>query len=163
QILCDWNHTAAPVPQDTSFIQLFETRASEFAGLTAVEFNGQHVTYRELNERANQLARWLCSGESLETGDRIAVLMPRSVKMVESILAIWKCNAAYVPIDPDYPRERIKTILADSGARLVLIDSDACGLDEETGDDKFKLIRLDQLDSTLRQQATADPDDHPAP
>lgn len=163
QILCDWNHTAAPVPQDTSFIRLFEDRASEFAGLTAVEFNGQPVSYRELNERANQLARLLLSVEAIEAGDRIAVLMPRSVKMVESILAIWKCNAAYVPIDPDYPRERIKTILADCGARLVLIDTDACGLDEEAGDGPFKLIRLDQLDARLGQQATANLADPPAP
>jgi len=163
QILGIWNRTAAPIPADKSFIHLFEDRANGAPDVAAIQYDGRSRTYRELNERANQLARCLLASESIAAGDRIAVLMPRSARMVESILAIWKCRAAYVPIDPDYPRERIKTILADCGAKLAIIDSEAHGFDEEPGAGNFKLIYLDQIDSALLRQSNADLGQRPAP
>jgi len=90
------------------------------------------------------------------------VLMPRSAKMVESILAIWKCGAAYVPIDPNYPRERIEMVLADSGAKLTVASSVATVFDAELDDRGLRLIDLDQIDSNRLLQSKANLDRSPA-
>ncbi|WP_156497286.1 AMP-binding protein, partial [Paenibacillus jamilae] len=101
---------------------LFESQTAQTPEQTALFFEGEQLTYRELNERANRLARTLRSQGV--TKDRLVGLMTeRSVDMIVGIFGILKAGGAYVPIDPAYPEERIRYMLDDSGAKLLLTQS----------------------------------------
>ncbi|WP_142347078.1 amino acid adenylation domain-containing protein, partial [Bacillus thuringiensis] len=89
----------------------------------AVVFEDQQLTYRELNERANQLARTLRK-EGVQADQLVGIIAKHSLEMVIGILAVSKAGGAYVPIDPQYPEERIQYVLKDSKARIVLVHGD---------------------------------------
>ncbi|HSK80835.1 MAG TPA: amino acid adenylation domain-containing protein, partial [Thermoanaerobaculia bacterium] len=114
QVLAEWNDTAAEVP-DAPALRLFEAVAAGRPGNGAVE----GWTYGELAERARRLARHLRS-LGLGAGDLVAVGLERSPEMVASLLAVWKAGAAYLPVDPDLPAERLAFLLEDSGAAALL-------------------------------------------
>ncbi|MEU4890933.1 amino acid adenylation domain-containing protein [Streptomyces sp. NPDC044780] len=99
--------------------ELFEKRAADTPEAAAVVCGAETVGYRELNQRANRLARWLI-GQGVAPGDRVAVALPRTVDLVVAPLAVWKAGACYVPIAPGYPDQRIAYILEDAAPRLVL-------------------------------------------
>ncbi len=121
QLLHDFNDTAAPYGMGKTLPGLFEDQTSRAAGFTAVVFGEEQVTYLELNERANQLARTLrdlgTQGEELA-----AVIMNRSIEMVTAVMGILKARGAYVPLEPDLPESRVCRILSCLGARQVLTD-----------------------------------------
>lgn len=119
QLLLGWNDTAAYYPRECCLHQLFEERARLMSDAVAVICNGTSYSYRSLNERANQLARYLRS-RGITTENRVALCMERSLEMVTALLGILKAGAAYVPIDPLYPHERSDFMILDSGARLLL-------------------------------------------
>jgi amino acid adenylation domain-containing protein len=109
------------VPRDPSLTLhgLFEAQAARTPDATAVSFAGRSLTYAELDARANRLARLLRSrGATVETP--VAVCMERSLEMVVALYAVLKAGACYVPIDPEYPAERVRYMLDDSAARIVL-------------------------------------------
>ncbi|WP_153795579.1 AMP-binding protein, partial [Paenibacillus polymyxa] len=85
----------------------------------AVVYEEEQLTYRELNERANQLARRL-RNEGIGRESIVGILSERSVDMLVGVLAVWKAGGAYVPLDADYPSERIRFMLEDSGATVLL-------------------------------------------
>jgi amino acid adenylation domain-containing protein/non-ribosomal peptide synthase protein (TIGR01720 family) len=124
EILRACNGVAVQLPENKTFLDLFEDNASSFGESCAVRMDSVALTYEELKSRANRLAERLMRARPLRRGDRVAVLMHRSLSMVEAVLAIWKCGAAYVPIDPEFPLERIKVVIGDSGAAMVLTDVD---------------------------------------
>ncbi|WP_311083014.1 non-ribosomal peptide synthetase [Paenibacillus polymyxa] len=122
-----FNNTVAdyPYPRDQALHVLFEEQVAQSPDRLAVTFADMRLTYRELNERADRLARILAShgiwrGSEPET-QRVAIMAERSIEMVVSMLAILKVGGAYVPIDPDYPEERIRYLLEDSSAGLLLL------------------------------------------
>ncbi len=119
QLLVDWNRTARDYPQDQCIHQLFEEQVERTPDAVAIEFEGQSLTYRELNRRANLLANHL---RRLGVGPDIAVglCLERSLELVIGILGILKSGGAYVPLDPSHPQERIAHILEDSQARVVV-------------------------------------------
>ncbi|MEE4571147.1 condensation domain-containing protein, partial [Paenibacillus polymyxa] len=122
QILHGWGDTAAEYPSEQTIHGLFEAQAVHTPEQPALYFEGEQLTYRELNERANRLARTLRSQGV--TKDRLVGLMTeRSVDMIVGIFGILKAGGAYVPIDPTYPEERIRYMLDDSGAELLLTQS----------------------------------------
>ncbi|MBZ6446207.1 MAG: condensation domain-containing protein, partial [Paenibacillus polymyxa] len=102
---------------------LFHAYVEEQAQLVpdhvAVVYEGRQLTYRELNERANQLARRL-RNEGIGRESIVGILSERSVDMLVGVLAVWKAGGAYVPLDADYPSERIRFMLEDSGATVLL-------------------------------------------
>ncbi|MBO3287394.1 non-ribosomal peptide synthetase [Paenibacillus sp. FSL M8-0228] len=122
-----FNDTVAdyPYPRDQALHVLFEEQVAQSPDRLAITFADMQLTYRELNERADRLARILAShgirrGSEPET-QRVAIMAERSIEMVVGMLAILKVGGAYVPIDPDYPEERIRYLLEDSGAGLLLL------------------------------------------
>ena len=112
-LLQDWNATGVAYPGDRLIHHLFEEQAERTPDATAVVFEGRPLTYGELNARANRLARHL-RGLGLGSDARVGVLLERSLEMVVALLAVLKAGAAYVPIDPEYPRERVAFMLADA-------------------------------------------------
>ncbi len=119
QVLDGWNDTATAFPGQNSLHELFEKQVSAKPSRIAVVSDGQRLTYAELNQRANRLARYLVSN-GVESGSLVAISMDRSFEMVTAMLATLKAGAAYVPIDPSYPPGRIEFMIADSGAKVLL-------------------------------------------
>ncbi|MDF0668409.1 MAG: amino acid adenylation domain-containing protein [Nitrospira sp.] len=118
-VLEDCNKTTAPYPRESCLHHLFEEQARLTPDAIAMVWNGASYSYRFLNERANQLARYLRS-QGIAMESRVALCMERSLEMVAGLLGILKAGAAYVPMDPLYPRERLRFMIEDSGAQLVL-------------------------------------------
>ncbi|KAF6564979.1 AMP-binding protein, partial [Paenibacillus sp. EKM206P] len=107
---------AAPV---AAFHRLFEEQAERTPEAAAVVYENDRLTYAELNERANRLAATLrANGIGRET--IVGILAERSVDLLVAVLAVWKAGGAYVPLDPDYPAERVRFMLEDSGAKVLL-------------------------------------------
>ncbi|MDE9443624.1 amino acid adenylation domain-containing protein, partial [Xenorhabdus bovienii] len=125
-LLYSWNQTDVPYPQDKTLQQQFEACAAATPDNVALVFEGVTLTYRQLNERANQLAfvireRYQQQRNAPMPADTpVALYLDRSLEMVISILAVLKAGGAYVPISPAYPPERIRFILADTAALCVV-------------------------------------------
>ncbi|MFE1319017.1 amino acid adenylation domain-containing protein [Kitasatospora phosalacinea] len=115
------NRTAADYPADRTLHELFAEQAARTPGRVALlpDGDGAPVGYAELDARANRLARAL-RADGVGTGDRVAVLQQRGPALLVAVLAVLKAGGAYVPVDPGYPAERIRFLLADSGAKVVL-------------------------------------------
>ena len=120
QLLVEWNQTATPYPK-LSLSELFAARVESMPDNIAVTFRKEKLTYRELNERANQLAHYL-QRQGVGTETLVGVLMERSVEMIVALVGILKAGGAYVPLDPSYPRERLSFMLADTRAGLLLTE-----------------------------------------
>ena len=117
--LKQWNATEAEYPQHLCIHQLFEQQVKREPNATAVIFEDRSLTYGELNRKANQLAhRLLALG--MQPDDRVAICMERSLEMVVGLLGVLKAGAAYVPLDPAYPDERLAYMLADSEPMALL-------------------------------------------
>lgn len=123
RILEDFNHTEAPYPRDVCVHELFEARARENPDAVAVAGAAGTLTYRELNDRAANLAGELQSfGVGPEV--RVGICLDRSPDMVVALLAILKAGGAYVPLDPAYPRERNGFMLEDSAAAVLITQTE---------------------------------------
>ncbi|MFJ3887240.1 non-ribosomal peptide synthetase [Streptomyces rubrogriseus] len=119
-VLQEWNDTAAEPPA-ASVTGLFERQARRSPEATAVEFGEVRLSYAELNARANRLARHLVA-RGAAPGRFVAVALPRSAELVVTLLAVLKSGAAYLPIDPHYPAERVEYMLADAGPALTVTE-----------------------------------------
>lgn len=107
----------------SSFIELFEKNVTDFSSKAAIEFNDYSETYSELNANSNKLANFIISKFNINSQDLIAVVMPRSAQYLESILAIWKAGAIYLPISDKNPFGRVLDIISDSNVSAVISDS----------------------------------------
>ncbi|HYH82549.1 MAG TPA: condensation domain-containing protein, partial [Longimicrobium sp.] len=123
RVVAEWNATAAEYPARAGVHEVFEALARGTPHALAVVLDEVSLTYGELNGWANRVAREL-RARGAGAGSRVAILMPRSIELVVAELAILKAGAAYVPLDPSFPAERLAFMAADSRARLVL--SRAC-------------------------------------
>ncbi|MEM9823179.1 MAG: amino acid adenylation domain-containing protein, partial [Bacteroidota bacterium] len=118
-MLLAFNQTEVAYPQDQTLVDLFEQQVERTPQSTALVCGDASRTYTELNEAANQLANYL-SKEGIGKEDLVIVGMDRSIELIISLLAVLKCGAAYVPVDPSYPKQRIDLILEDTAAKLIL-------------------------------------------
>ncbi|HEX8245089.1 MAG TPA: condensation domain-containing protein, partial [Longimicrobium sp.] len=118
-VVQEWNATEAAYPREACVHELVEAQVERTPGAVAVVFQGERVTYAELNARANRLARHL---RALGVGPdaRVAVCVERGVEMVVGVLAVLKAGGAYVPLDPAYPAERLRYMLEDSAPAVLL-------------------------------------------
>ena len=146
RLLHEFNDTAIPYPSDATIHELFAAVAVEFADQVAVSFKDRSLTYRELNEHANQLAHHLRNECGVETGALVGLLVERSERMIVAILAILKAGAAYVPVDVSDPQVRIAQVLHDARAQALLIDSKMLSYIESFDGPIFELdLQLESL------------------
>ena len=119
QLLVEWNNTKRDCPKDKCIHELFEEQVDRSPDAVAVVFQDKHLTYRELNRRANQLAHYL---RKFGVGPEVLVgiCMERSLEMIVGILGVLKAGGVYVPLDPAYPKDRLAFMLEDSQVRVVL-------------------------------------------
>lgn len=149
QILEEWSgpHTHY---ESTTFHSLFETQALHTPDHIAVIDEQEELSYKELNQRANQLAQVL-QQQGVRRGHPVAILVERSAQMIIGALAVMKSGGAYIPVDPTYPAERIAYMLQDSGTELLLTQSHLTSLIEQ---DKYtgKIVCIDQFDYQIEQK-----------
>ncbi|MET7419665.1 amino acid adenylation domain-containing protein [Dactylosporangium sp. NPDC005555] len=140
--LTAWNDTAAPT--ETRLLpDWFAAQAAATPRGTAVLAEGRHVSYADLDARANRLAR-LLAADGVGPEHTVAIAVPRSVEMVVAVLGVLKAGAAYVPVDPDYPADRVRFMLADARPGLLLTTADAA--DRLPGTPGVRVVRLDTAD-----------------
>lgn len=106
-----------------SLSEMFEHQAAVASDRIALTDGKRSITYHDLNVQANQLAWWMMTCEKIQADDRIALMLDKSIETIVAILAVWKVGAAYVPLDPGYPEQRVRFILQDTSARMILTSS----------------------------------------
>ncbi|HFD91805.1 MAG TPA: amino acid adenylation domain-containing protein [Gammaproteobacteria bacterium] len=145
-ILREWNATASPYPAGKGVHQLFERQCARAPGRLAAVYGAHSLSYGDLNARANRLARML-RARGVDAGTLVGLLMERSCDMVVALLAILKAGGGYVPLDPDYPRDRLALMLEECQASVLLTHSALVGrLPEHTP----SFLCLDRIDEDLR-------------
>ncbi len=157
QLLEQWNRTETGYPRTATLAQLFEQQVERAPQAVAVNEKGRELTYDELNRRANRLAMLLreqgIDGESI-----VPLLMDRSIDLLTSILAVFKTGAAYLPLDPLHPPQRLRQVITNSGAGLIVstrefIPKLAEALAEVAADERPRLLTVEEL---LEQEAPAE-------
>ena len=162
QLLVEWNDTKRDYPKEKCIHELFETQVEKTPDAIALVFEDQQLTYRELNNRANQLAHYL---KKLGVGPEVLVgiCVERSVEMVVGLLGILKAGGAYVPLDPDYPKERLAFMLEDAHVSVLLtqkslLQSDQLAtLGSQTFPSQLKLLYLDEDWRSISRQSRDNP------
>ncbi|HEU4511197.1 MAG TPA: amino acid adenylation domain-containing protein [Pyrinomonadaceae bacterium] len=119
QVLEGWNWTERKYDRTRTVVELFEEQVELHPDALAVSCEGEEITYRELNQRANQLAHYL-QQQGIGPEALVGVCLERSVEMVVGVLGTLKAGGAYLPLDPAYPRERLEFMLEDAGIRVLL-------------------------------------------
>lgn len=154
RLLAEWNATAVEHPPEPCLHRWIERQAALRPDAVAVVGEGPSLTYRELDERANRLARHL-QVVGLTRDGTAAVCLERSPDLVVSILAILKAGGAYVPLDPEYPRERLAHMLEDSQAMAVVCNTASVGVLPPT---TRPIVRLDRDAPSIGGQSPTPPD-----
>ena len=140
QIVREWNNATVDYPQDKCIHQLFEQQVAKTPDAIAVIFQEQQLTYRELDNRANQLANYLQT-LGVKPDAKVGICLNRCLEMMVGILAILKAGGAYIPLDPAYPQERLSHMLEDSGISVLLTTQN---LVNQIPQNKAKQICLDK-------------------
>jgi amino acid adenylation domain-containing protein len=153
RVIVEWNRTERPYPRGVCVHDLFDTQVRERPDAVALAWGEESLSYAELDARANRLANHLVRlGVGPES--RVGVLLERSVELIVSILAVLKAGGCYVPLDPSYPPERLRLMLSDSDARVLLSRSELAGV-VEAGD--LDVVRLDQAAGALASESIEAP------
>lgn len=157
--LREWNSTAADFPQVCAH-ELFEQQVVRTPNAIAVAFGDRQLSYRELNERANKLARNLRS-RGIGPGSLAGCGLERTPEMVVALLAVWKAGGAYVPLDPAYPPDRLSFMIDDAQTLVLLTQEKFRGLFSSVGE---KAIFLDSDWPALEREdgANLDPFSRPS-
>ncbi len=154
QILVEWNDTDVEYDHDLCIHELFEMQAAASPDAVAVDYEGKTLGYRQLNERANQLAHYLQTrGVGPEV--MVGVYMERSLEMIVGLLGILKAGGAYVPLDLDYPQSRITFMLEDAGVPVLLSLS---SLSQQLPDFAGEMVCLDSDWVMITNESADNPD-----
>jgi aspartate racemase len=119
RVLVEWNNTSKEYPSDKCVHELVEARVEQNPGARAVSQDARRLSYQELNARANQLARFLRQ-KGVGCDVPVAICLKRSLELTVALLAVLKAGGACVPLDPDYPTDRLVYILRDSRAKVLI-------------------------------------------
>jgi amino acid adenylation domain-containing protein len=153
QLLVTFNDTKRDYPSNCSIHQLFEQQVRRTPKSAAVICEDKQLTYAELNAKANQLAHYL-RGQGVGPEVKVAILLERSPELVVSLLAVLKAGGVYVPLDPAYPLERLRFMLADSDAVVLLTQE---SLFDALPAHRAQEVCLDLQDAEIAAQSTAEP------
>jgi len=153
QVVVEWNETGVEYPRGRCVHELFEEQVERRPDAVAVVMGEEQFTYRELNERANQVAHHL---QQLGVGPEVlvGVYLERSLEMVVGILGILKAGGAYVPLDLAYPKDRVGFMLQDSGAPVLLTNND---LVERLPDHGARVVLMDSDWPSIGQESRGNP------
>jgi len=124
QLLIDWNNTPSLYPRDTSLAALFHEQVERSPDAVAGVDGTRTITYRELDRWSDDIAARLISAGA-SPGDRVAICAPRSLEFVGAIVAVLKCDCTYVPLDPEAPVQRLRWLLSDAKANVIITTSEA--------------------------------------
>ncbi|MCC5648468.1 amino acid adenylation domain-containing protein [Nostoc sp. XA013] len=158
-LLVDWNNTEVDYAQEACIHNLFEAQVEKTPDAIALIFANLELTYRELNNRANQLAHYL-QNVGVQPEILVGICMERSLEMVIAILAILKVGAAYVPLDPTYPVERLSFVLEDTQLKFILTQQKQS---HKLSNDKTRLIYLDTDGEIIAIQSRDNPNSQVRP
>ncbi|WP_419588969.1 condensation domain-containing protein, partial [Thiolapillus sp.] len=149
QLLVEYNDTKVDYPKDKCIHQLFEEQVKLNPNNIAVVYEDEKLTYKELNAKSNQLAHYLLE-QGVTPDSLVAICVERSLDMMIGLLAILKAGGAYVPIDPSYPEDRIKHMLDDSQAKILLTQEH---IKDTLPKIKSKTIAIDTLDISKEKKS----------
>lgn len=152
--LIQLNQTDKPFSDNSCIQELISSRALQCPDAIAVVYEGQQITYAELERRTNQLGHYL-KNMGVQPGWLVAVSIPRSIELVVGFLAVLKAGAVYVPVDPDYPESRRQYMIQDSGVGLILTVSHLVDHYRETG---VELLAMDELPQEILDGNESCPD-----
>src|SRR5207302_3731602 len=138
-LISEWNNTAALYPAQTTIHSVIESAAERMPDTLAFICEERQLTYHELNRKANQLA-WYLIGRGLKPETPVGILVERSLDVPVAMLAVLKAGAAYVPLDPTYPRQRLAYMLERSGAPFVITHR---GLKSRLAGHQVEVVPLD--------------------
>ncbi|HYO51945.1 non-ribosomal peptide synthetase, partial [Archangium sp.] len=153
QLLVEWNRTGAEYPRETRAHELFEARAERTPDALAVSSGSERLTYGELNRRANQLAHYL-RRKGVGPEQRVVLCMERSAEQVVGVLGIMKAGGAYVPLDTAYPAERMRMVVGDCRAKVVVTQGTLKGVFEGLG---VGVLCLDEERAELEREGRENP------
>jgi aspartate racemase len=152
QLLFAWNNTRSDYPRNASIHQLFEEQVRLRPNATALKFRDEQMTYRQLNEKANQVTHRLReSGVGPEV--MVSMLLERSLEMFVAMLAILKAGGAYVPLDASYPAERLAFMAADTKAPVMLAQRSVLNRMESQSWSSAKVLVLDEENAEIDRQS----------
>jgi amino acid adenylation domain-containing protein len=152
RLLVEWNNTSAAYERDTCVHQLFEEQVDRVPDAVAVTYENEQLSYAQLNRHANQIAHYLQT-QGVGPDDLVAVYLERSPQMVGAMLGVLKAGAAYVPLDPSYPLERIRYILDDSKISTVITQQQLLA----SLPDDARVLCLDSDSEAISTQPTVSP------
>jgi non-ribosomal peptide synthetase component F len=147
-MLQDWNRTQRDYPQSECFHRLFEAQVERTPEAVAVSMGKETLRYGELNARANQLARYLQT-LGVKPGVTVGIGLERSLEMVIALMAVLKTGAAYVPLDPDYPRDRLR-YMSENASLITVLTSES--LADRFDDQVCRTLCLDQQSGKIAQE-----------
>ncbi|NOX88828.1 MAG: amino acid adenylation domain-containing protein [Calditrichaeota bacterium] len=151
--IAETRKTHVPYPRESSVVALFEEQVQKRPDAPALSFNGQTVTYAQLNAMANRIAHYLLKNFPTES-PLIGLFMNKSPQMIAAILAVLKCGKGYLPLDPKFPRQRIAFILDDTKTDLILTES---SMKQELQETPAVFLVLDELQSEIDWESDANP------
>lgn len=154
QLMEQWNHTQADYPINQCIHQLFESQVASTPDNVAVIFRNSSLTYRELNRQANQLAHYL-KMRQVRSEVLVGICMKRSLLLVVGLLGILKAGAAYVPLDPAYPQERLAFMIENAQLPVILTEWDQLA---NLPEPEAEVICLDTDWETIAQGSEENPD-----
>ena len=154
QLLIEWNNTQVDYPQIKCIHHLFEEQAELTPDAIAVVFENQQLTYTELNGRANQLAHYL-QKLGVKSDTLVGICVERSLEMMVGLLGILKAGGAYLPLDPEYPQERLSFMLEDSQVKVLVTQAK---LVKSIPEHQAQLICLDTEWEKIAQNITSNPE-----
>lgn len=149
QLLVEWNNTESEYPQNLLIHQLFEAQVERTPDAVAAICGNQQLTYHELNTKANQIAHYLES-LGLEKAGLVGICLERSLEMFAAILGILKAGAAYLPLDPAYPQQRLAFMLADAKVSVILTEKKLLTILPENN---AKVLCIDADKEVIAQQS----------
>ncbi len=152
QLLQGWNRTQKDYPQSECFPQMFEEQVERTPDAVALSMGRETLRYGELNSRANQLARYLRTLD-VQPGVMVGICLERSLEMVIAVMAVLKAGGTYVPLDPEYPRNRLRFMVEDAAVAIVLTSE---GLSDRFDFQACRILCLDREQNKIAQEIDHD-------